>query len=192
MTEPQPIRVRQTGERRRRPWKEIFQDRVSKSDPRRLPGFLYLASDGVSRSAAHPERPSDFARCYLLSLFPGVRQAAPDSVLMRGIQVAAASLVVLAVLFAAVRFVWNYTRGRGEPSISQEQPNRSRSLVLQRPRVQHQSAPLAMTVDLASFSPTRGEEPKEPPETRYIFHRNCFASAFFCPLVWNPGNTRFA
>src|SRR6266496_258871 len=42
------------------------------------------------------------------------------SVLMRSIQVTAASLVVLAVLFASVRFVWNYTRGRGEPSISRE------------------------------------------------------------------------
>src|SRR5260221_5491299 len=42
------------------------------------------------------------------------------SVLMHGIQVTAASLVVLAALFAAGRYVWNYTRGRGEPSISQE------------------------------------------------------------------------
>src|SRR5438270_13835413 len=40
------------------------------------------------------------------------------SVFMRGIQVTAASLVILAALFAAGRYVWNYTRGRGDPSIS--------------------------------------------------------------------------
>ena len=57
------------------------------------------------------------------------------SVLMRGIQVTAASLVVLAVLFAAVRFVWNYTRGRGEPSISQEHRAEPQ------PRVATQQAP---------------------------------------------------
>src|SRR5438067_1893343 len=35
------------------------------------------------------------------------------SVLVRGLQATAASLVVLAVLFAAVRFVWDYNHGRG-------------------------------------------------------------------------------
>src|SRR5690349_7174468 len=82
------------------------------------------------------------------------------SVLMRGIQVAAASLVVLADLFAAGRFVWNYTRGRGEPSISQERRSgpQPRSATPQTPAP---IAPLAMTVDLASFSPTRGEEAKD-------------------------------
>ena len=59
------------------------------------------------------------------------------SVLMRGIQVTAASLVVLAVLFAAARFVWNYTRGRGEPSISQEHRAEPQ------PRVATQQAPAA-------------------------------------------------
>src|SRR5689334_5525409 len=42
------------------------------------------------------------------------------SLLVRGIQTTAASLIVLAILFAAVRFVWNYTSRRVEPSISQE------------------------------------------------------------------------
>jgi len=81
------------------------------------------------------------------------------SVLTRGIQVTAASVVVLAVLFAAGRFVWNYTRGRGEPSISQErragpQPRATT------PQTPASITPLATTVDLASFSPTRGEEAK--------------------------------
>src|ERR1035441_7805847 len=82
------------------------------------------------------------------------------SVFTRGIQVAAASLVVLAVLFASVRFVWNYTRGRGEPSISREHRAEPQ------PRVAtHQAPPrippLALTVNLASFSPTRGDRSEE-------------------------------
>src|SRR5690348_9063709 len=39
------------------------------------------------------------------------------SALMRRIQLTAASLAILAVLFAAGRFVWNYTVRRAEPSI---------------------------------------------------------------------------
>ncbi len=82
------------------------------------------------------------------------------SVLMRGLQVTAASLVVLAVLFASVRFVWNYTRGRGEPSISREhraEPQPHVATQQAPPRI----APLALTVNLASFSPTRGDEAKD-------------------------------
>jgi len=82
------------------------------------------------------------------------------SFLVRGLQVTAASLVVLAVLFAAARLVWNYTRGRGEASISKEHQAEPQ------PRVAIQQtpppiAPLAITVNLASFSPTRGDEAKD-------------------------------
>src|SRR5260221_5491300 len=68
----------QTGERRRRPWKEDFQDCVSKPGPRRLSEFLNLTSDGVSESTAHIERPTGFACCYLFSLLPRVWEAPPD------------------------------------------------------------------------------------------------------------------
>ena len=111
-------------------------------------------------------------------------------VLMRGIQVTAASLVVLAVLFAAARFVWNYTRERGEPSISQEhratpQPRAAT------PQTPAPIVPLAMTVDLAPFSPTRGEEAaKESPNKIHLPPKQLRVS-FFCPLVWNPENTHF-
>ena len=47
------------------------------------------------------------------------------SVVVRGIQGTVGSLVVLAVLFAAVRFVWNYTRRSSEPNISQQRPTRA-------------------------------------------------------------------
>ena len=103
------------------------------------------------------------------------------SVLVRGLQATAASLVVLVVVFAAVRFVWNYTRGRG----TKPQP---RVVAQQAPPP---IAPLAMTVNLASFSPTRGQEARVQ-RIRYISPRNCSGSAFFCPLAWNPANTHFA
>jgi hypothetical protein len=82
------------------------------------------------------------------------------SVLTRVIQVTTASLVVLAVLFASVRFVWNYARGRGEPSISQEHRAEPQPRVATQqapPRI----APLALTVNLASFSPTRGDQARD-------------------------------
>lgn len=83
--------------------------------------------------------------------------------LIRGIQLAGASLVVFAVLFTAARSVWRSVRGGGETSISRvRQP--------QKPSIStNQSLPIApipLTVDLASFSPTRGEEAKD--QTRKI------------------------
>src|SRR5437867_4580806 len=42
------------------------------------------------------------------------------SLLVRGIQITATSLIVIAVLFAAARLVWNYTSGHGEQGISQQ------------------------------------------------------------------------
>lgn len=107
------------------------------------------------------------------------------SVLMRGIQVAAASLVVLAVLFTAGRFVWNYTRGRGEPSISQERRAGPQQPRVATPQTPAPIAPLALTVDLASFSPTRGEEAKGslkihlPPKLLHV--------SFLLPVGMEPG-----
>ena len=108
------------------------------------------------------------------------------SVLLRGIQVTAASLVVLAVLFAAGRFVRNYTRGRGEPSISQERragPQQPRAATPQTPAP---TAPLAMTVDLASFSPTRGEESKGS-LNKVHFPPKLLRVTFLLPVGMEPG-----
>ena len=107
------------------------------------------------------------------------------SILMRCIQVTAASLAVLAVLFAAVRVVWNYTSGRGEPSISQErragpQPRAAN------PQPPAPIAPLAMTVDLASFSPTRGEETKDSPKKIHL-PRKLLRVSFLLPVGMEPG-----
>ncbi len=107
------------------------------------------------------------------------------SVLMRSIQVAAASLVVVAALFVAVRVVWNYTRGRGEPSISQKrQPGPQSRAANPQPRAP--IAPLAMTVDLASFSPTRGDEAKDSPNKIHLPPKLLRVS-FLLPIGMEPG-----
>src|SRR6202011_4920731 len=74
------------------------------------------------------------------------------SVLLRGIQITAAFLVVLAGVFVAARFVWNYTSRSGEPSISQKQraePQPPIGTPQPLPRI----APLPIKVDLDSSSP---------------------------------------
>jgi hypothetical protein len=98
------------------------------------------------------------------------------SVLVRGLQATAASLVVLAVLFAAARFVWDYTRGRGTTP---------------QPRVVTQQAPLpiaplAMTVNLASFSPTRGQEAKDS-ANRIHLPPKLLRVSFLLPVGMEPG-----
>jgi hypothetical protein len=107
------------------------------------------------------------------------------SVLVRSIQITAASLVVLAVVFSAVRFVWNYARGRGEPSISEERRAKPHP-----PAATQQSpaaiAPLAMTVNLAYFSPTRGEEAKDSPNKIHLPPKLLRVS-FLLPVGMEPG-----
>jgi len=111
------------------------------------------------------------------------------SLLVRGIQTTAASLIVLAILFAAVRFVWNYTSRRVEPSISQEhraEPKPPVATQQTRPSI----APLAITVNLASFSPTRGEEAKES-ANRIHLPAKVLHVRFLLPVGMEPGEYAF-
>jgi hypothetical protein len=73
---------------------------------------------------------------------------------VRGLQVTAASLVVLGVLFAAVRVLQDRAGRSGEPTISQKHGQSPQIAAQQPPPI----APLAISVNLASFSPTRGED----------------------------------
>jgi hypothetical protein len=107
------------------------------------------------------------------------------SVLVRGLQATAASLVILAVLFAAARFVWNSTRERGESSISQEHRTQPQPHVVgqQAPTT---IAPLAMTVNLGSFSPTRGEDAKDPTNKIHLPPK-LLRVTFLLPVGMEPG-----
>jgi hypothetical protein len=108
------------------------------------------------------------------------------SVLVRGIQITAASLVVLSVIFVAARFVWNYTSRSGEPSISQKQPALSQPSVgaKQPPPL---IAPLPIKVDLASFSPTRGDDAKDDSGNMVHLPPKGLRINFLLPLGMEPG-----
>jgi hypothetical protein len=66
------------------------------------------------------------------------------SLVVRGIQITAASLAVAAMIFLTARFAWNHAHHSGEPSLAAK--HRTPSI-----------APFPLKVDLVSFSPTRGE-----------------------------------
>jgi hypothetical protein len=104
---------------------------------------------------------------------------------MRGIQITAVSLLGFAVLVTAVRFVWNSTRARGHLGISQEhraqeQPHGARQ------QAPGPIAPFAMTVNLASFSPTRGEEAKNSANKIHLPPKLLRVS-FLLPVGTEPG-----
>jgi len=79
--------------------------------------------------------------------------------LMRGLQVTAASLVMLGVLFAGVRVFQDRVARSGDPTISQKHAGQSPQIAAQQPPP---IAPFAISVNLASYSPTRGEDARDP------------------------------
>ena len=80
-------------------------------------------------------------------------------VFVRGLQVTVASLVVLGVLFAAVSVFQDRAGRRVAPTISQKHAGQSPQTAVQQPPP---IAPLAISVNLASFSPTRGGDARDP------------------------------
>jgi hypothetical protein len=104
---------------------------------------------------------------------------------MRGLQVTAASLAVLAALFAVVFAVWNYTSRRGQPSISQDQHTKPKERVSTKPIPA--PIPLALTVNLAPFSPTRGEDAGNLEKKVYLPPK-LLRVKFLLPLGMEPGD----
>ena len=80
-------------------------------------------------------------------------------VFVRGLQVTVASLVVLGVLFAVVSVFQDRAGRRVAPTISQKDAGQSPQTAVQQPPPM---APLAISINLASFSPTRGEDARHP------------------------------
>jgi hypothetical protein len=107
------------------------------------------------------------------------------SLLVRALQTAAASLIVLATLFAAVRIIWHYAMGRVEPSIS-----RAHRVEPQSPAAAQQApptiAPLAITVNLAAFSPTRGAGARKSTNKIHLLPKVLHAT-FLLPVGMEPG-----
>ncbi len=77
------------------------------------------------------------------------------SFVLRGLQVTAASLAVVAMLFVLARLLRNHTGRSGEQSALEKQAERQPSAATKQPVLP--TAPLFLSVDLSSFSPTRGD-----------------------------------
>jgi hypothetical protein len=107
------------------------------------------------------------------------------AVLMRALQVTVASLAVSAALLATLQVVRNYTSRRGQPGISQKQPTGPQERAANKP-VPARAVPVALTVDLAPFSPTRGDHAPNL-DRRVQFPRKSLRVKFLLPLGMEPG-----
>jgi hypothetical protein len=93
---------------------------------------------------------------------------------------------VLAVIFVAARFVWNYTGRSGEPSMSRKQraaPPPTVATKQPAPPI----APLPIKVDLASFSPTRGDDAKGDSENKIHLPQKLLRVNLLLPVGMEPG-----
>lgn len=106
-------------------------------------------------------------------------------VLGRVLQATAASVVVLGALSLAGQFTWNHIRGYGKQNISQQRRPGPRSATHQAPP---SVAPLAITINLASFSPTRGAETKDRTKINKIhLPPKLLRINFLLPVGMEPG-----
>ena len=96
------------------------------------------------------------------------------SLLIRGIKITAASIAVAAMLFLTARFAWHYGRRSGEPSVAAKQ------------RTPH-ITPFPLRVELASFSPTRGDAGDDS-EKRVHLPQKLLRVDFILPLGMEPGD----
>jgi hypothetical protein len=107
------------------------------------------------------------------------------SFVWRGLRLTAASLAVLAVLFAATRLLHDPINRRGQQSASEKQIDRQASGATSKQAIPP-AAPLLVRVDLSSFSPTRGDEAED---SRHKVHlpQKLLRVRFILPLGMEPG-----
>ena len=96
------------------------------------------------------------------------------ALIVRRIQITAASLAVAAMIFLTARFAWTHAHRSGEPSLAATQ------------RTPH-VAPFPLKVDLASFSPTRGNA-SDDSEKKVHLPQKLLRVDFILPLGMEPGD----
>ena len=94
------------------------------------------------------------------------------SLIVRGLQITAASLILGTALVTAALFVRNHTGNRGETSLSQQKQLKSAPSQDQANQPAVRLPPLQMKIDLAVFSPTRGDEKEAPGRAIRLPSRN--------------------
>lgn len=106
------------------------------------------------------------------------------SFVLRGLRLTAASLVVLAILFAGTRLLHNRTDRSRQQSVSEKQIERYPSGENKQPVPP--PAPLLVRVDLSSFSPTRGDD-TEDSRNKVHLPQKLLRVRFILPLGMEPG-----
>jgi hypothetical protein len=107
------------------------------------------------------------------------------SFVLRGLRLTAASLAVLAVLFAATRLFRNPTDRNRQQSASEKQVDRQPSGETTK-QPMPPATPLLVRVDLSSFSPTRGDE-AEDSRNRVHLPQKLLRVRLILPLGMEPG-----
>ena len=100
-----------------------------------------------------------------------------ESLLFRGVRIATVSLAVVTLLLITVRFVWNHAGARIDQSVTKKLPANRQRLPI---------APFRLKVDLASFSPTRGDA-NVGSGKKIHFPRKLLRAQFLLPLGMEPG-----
>jgi hypothetical protein len=96
------------------------------------------------------------------------------SLIVRGIQITAASLAVATTIFLTARFAWNSTHRSGEPPLA---------AISRTPHI----APFPLKVDLASYSPSRGGAGDDSKKKVHL-PQKLLRVDFILPLGMEPGD----
>jgi hypothetical protein len=105
------------------------------------------------------------------------------SLFVRGLQITAVSLVVVVALFTVVQFVKTHTTNQGAPSLSQQKPPEPQP---SSPIPQAPVRRVPINVDLAAFSPTRGDEKQTSDKTVHL-PPQLLRVTFHMPVGMEPG-----
>jgi len=125
----------------------------------------------VRRLRLHDIPASHIVRCS--RCFQEYEEFRRMSLIVRRIKITAASIAVAALMFLTARFAWNHAHRSGEPSLAAI------------PRTPH-IAPFPLKVDLASFSPTRGDSAHDS-EKKVPLPRKLLRVDFILPLGMEAG-----
>jgi hypothetical protein len=114
------------------------------------------------------------------------------SLLLRSLQLTAAPLIVAVVVLTSAWFVMVHTNKRGEPSLAR-QPSQQRlrpESGRTDPQAELRVLPVQMMIDLAGFSPMRGDEKEAAPDPIRLPQRN-LRITFQMPLGMEAGEYLF-
>lgn len=150
-------------------------------------------SPSVLQAMAHRDKrmnPADLPISHVANCSPCFHEYSRqlwNAKITRTVQLTASSLIIGGILWVAVILVQNHTGRSGLPNVSRKQnvePASPMTIPLQSqpPQV---AEPIAMTVDLAPFSPTRGEQPI--PAKHIQLPANWIRASFLMPIGSEPG-----